>query len=61
MKLKVVYDVDGTDELIIEGFRIKTQLFKRGRGTALINVYDETGKNTKCFHFTKIYYMEKEL
>jgi hypothetical protein len=61
MKLRVVFDKDGTDELVIDGFRITTQLFKRGSGTALVNVYDETGKNTKCFHFAKVYYMEKNL
>lgn len=61
MKLLVVFDKDGTSEMNIEGYRISSQMFKRGSGTVLINVYDENGKNTKCFHFSKVYYMEKNL
>jgi len=61
MKLRVVFDADGTSEMNIEGHRISAQLFKQGRGTALIKVYNEEGKNTKCYHFTKVYFMENIL
>ena len=57
MKVRVLFDADGTSELPIEGHRISTQLFKTG-GTALIKVYGKKGKMKKCYHFGKVYLIE---
>lgn len=59
MKVKVWHDVDGTEVKVIKGHRVSTQLFRRG-GTAIVLVYNKKGKVKKCYHFGKVYLIEKK-
>jgi hypothetical protein len=54
----VLYDEDGTNTKIIEGFKITTQLVKRGRGVALIRVRNENNELVKAYHYSKVYSIE---
>lgn len=58
MKARVVFDVDGTEVLIITGHYISTQIFRDGSGVALIKVYNKKRKLIKFHHFTKVYTIE---
>lgn len=57
MKVFVLYDVDGTRDIVIKGHHITTQLFHDG-GTAMIRVFNKRGKLKATHHFAKTYYIE---
>lgn len=59
MKVRVIYDVDGTCVKNITGYRISCQLSDSQIG--LIKVYDKQGVVVKAYHFSKVYYMESDL
>lgn len=61
MKVRIIYDSDGTHEKNLEGFRISTQMFHNSNGQALVKVFDEHGKMTHVYHVAKVYIIEHEL
>lgn len=58
MKVKIVYDADGTCELIIKAYCVSTQVLP-GTCTALIKVYNKKNKITRTYQFSKVYWIEK--
>lgn len=59
MKARIVFAADGTQNMLIKGFSISTQLFKKGRGGALIHVYNKKGHETRTYHFNKVHLIER--
>jgi hypothetical protein len=58
VKLKIIYDADGTSELVIKGYRISSQeLSHKG---LLVKVYNKKGKKVRALQISKYYIAEKD-
>lgn len=58
MRVKIIYDADGTSELLIKAHRVSTQIYN-GTSTANIKVYNKKGKITRTYQFSKVYMIER--
>lgn len=59
MKIRIVYDADGTKTLNVNGHKITTQLFHDFNGSGLVLVCNKKGNVTQTYHFGKVYLIER--
>lgn len=57
MRIRVIYDSDGTVDRIISGHRVSTQILEGRR--AVITVYNRRGKVVRVLQLSRVYEIDK--